>query len=88
MRKRLINHFAGLVPFEVEKNLTRLAMGLAAALNAKAENAMGSALEHARNTLETVERLLRSTPDTMDKIESALAGFNAAHLPARDRNSD
>ena len=87
LRNRLLKHFSGLVPFEVEKNLTRLAMGLAAGLNNKAENAMGSALEHAKNTLETVERLLCSTPDTMNKIESALAGFDTAFSSTRDRKS-
>ncbi len=75
LRNRLLNHFAGLIPFEVEKNLTRLAMGLAAGLNNKAESAMNSALEHAKNTLDTVERLLRSSPDTLNEIESAAASF-------------
>ncbi len=75
LKKRLLTHFAGLIPFEVEKNLTRLAMGLAAALDNKAEGAMSAALEHAKNTLTTVERLLRSSPGTLAEIEAAIAGF-------------
>jgi len=75
LRNRLLKHFAGLVPFEVEKNLTRLAMGLSTSLNGKAEKAMAAALTHAKNTLDTVERLLCASPDTLNEIEAAVAGL-------------
>ena len=75
LRKRLLGHFESLVPFEAEKNLTSLAMGLADDINKTGRTAMLAALDYAQATLDTIERLLRSHPDTLKEIDSALAGL-------------
>lgn len=77
LRRKLLDHFESLVPFEAEKNLTRLAMGLANEITKTERTAMLAALDYAQASLDTVERLLRSQPDTLKKIDSALAGLES-----------
>lgn len=67
-----LRHFLGQLPFETEKNLTRLAMHLAESLNAKTERAMNAALEHARTIQDTVERALLTSPEELKEIEAAI----------------
>ena len=71
-RNALRRHFIGLIPFENEKNLTRLAMRLAESLNAKTKRAMDIALEHSKTIQDTVEKALLTSPESLSEIETAL----------------
>jgi GTP-binding protein EngB required for normal cell division len=71
-RRPLLRHFTAQLPFETEKNLTRLAMGLAETVNAGTQTAMLSGLTHAEGVLDTVERVLSSTPEELGSIEADL----------------
>ncbi len=73
LRKILIKYYLGLVPFETEKNLTRLAMGLSAAMDQWTESSMKAALEHVNAVQNTVESLLAASPDSLAEIERAVA---------------
>lgn len=71
-KKLFLRHFLGQLPFETEKNLTRLAMHLAESLNAKTDKAMNAALEHAGTVQDTVERALSASPEELKEIEAAI----------------
>ncbi len=71
-KKLFLRHFLGQLPFETEKNLTRLAMHLAESTNAKTGRAMNAALEHARAVQDTVERALLTSPEELKEIEAAI----------------
>ena len=71
-KKAFLKHFDGQIPFETEKNLTRMAMQLLKNLNSKTEKAMNAALEHARTIQNTVERSLSTSPEDLSEIEAAI----------------
>ncbi len=71
-KKLFLRHFLGQLPFETEKNLTRLAMHLAESLNSKTERAMNAALEHAGAIQDTVEHALLADPGELKEIEASL----------------
>jgi GTP-binding protein EngB required for normal cell division len=66
-------HFLKLIPWEAEKNLSRLANQWAEAANACIEGLVSQALEFMRKELETLESLTTMAEDRREELESALA---------------
>jgi GTP-binding protein EngB required for normal cell division len=65
-------HFLRLLPWEAEKNLSRLANQWAEAVNACIEGLVSQALEFMRKELETLESLTTVAEDRRDDIQRAL----------------
>jgi hypothetical protein len=65
-------HFLRLIPWEVEKNLSRLANQWAEAVSASIDGLAGQALESIKSELTTVESLISGATDQRTDIEAAL----------------
>ena len=74
----LVNrHFLRMLPWEVEKNLCRLAAQWTAAIGRCVDNVAGQAQEFIQRELATVEDLLAKAPDRRAAVEKALAEIEA-----------
>ncbi len=65
-------HFLRLIPWEVEKNLARLANQWADAVGASIENLAAQSMESMKKELTTVDALIASASDRRADIEAAL----------------
>ncbi len=76
-RRMFIRHFLSLVPFETEKNIIRMAMSIASDVNNNTDRARQAALQHVKDTLDAIERILAEKPDSTGRIEAALKSLEA-----------
>jgi GTP-binding protein EngB required for normal cell division len=65
-------HFLRIIPWEVEKNLSRLANQWAEAVSDSIESITSQAVESMRKELTTIDTLISGTSDQSQNIESAL----------------
>jgi len=65
-------HFLRLIPWEVEKNLSRLANQWADAVNASIDSLAGQSVESMKKELTTIEALVSNATDQRLEIESTL----------------
>jgi hypothetical protein len=65
-------HFLRIIPWEVEKNLSRLASQWADAVNASIESLASQSMESMRKELMTIEALVSGASDQRMDIEAAL----------------
>jgi GTP-binding protein EngB required for normal cell division len=65
-------HVLGLIPWEVEKNLTRLAGDWAAAVDAAIADLQAQAVACVESELRTLDRLLTQRPDAATRFRAAL----------------
>ncbi|HNR35781.1 MAG TPA: dynamin family protein [Candidatus Hydrogenedentes bacterium] len=65
-------HFLRLIPWEVEKNLSRLASQWADAVNASIDSLARQSMESIQNELATIEGLVSGVGDQCSAIETAL----------------
>jgi GTP-binding protein EngB required for normal cell division len=72
-RPLIERHFLRLIPWEVEKNLSRLAGQWAESVNASIENLVGQALQFMEEEIATIERMVSQAKDRRPAIEEALA---------------
>lgn len=70
-------HFLRLLPWETEKNLSRLAGQWADAVNASIDDLARQALDFMRNELSTIEGLISSGGDRRQEIRKALEDLDA-----------
>ena len=71
-RPLLRRHFFKLLPWEAEKNLSRLGVQWGEAVNESIDNLARQSLEFIRSELSSIERLISRAPDECGRIESAL----------------
>jgi len=72
-RSRVERHFIGLIPYEVEKNLSRLASQWTEGINAAIRSIQTEAERSVRDQIATVESLLSRTQSEAEGIRSDLA---------------
>jgi hypothetical protein len=72
-RPLIERHFLRLIPWEAEKNLSRLAGQWADAVNASIEDLTGQAERFMEEELATIERMVSHAADRRPVIEEALA---------------
>ena len=65
-------HFLRIIPWEVEKNLSRLASQWADAVNASIESLASQSMESMKKELTTIETLISGASDQRVEIETAL----------------
>ena len=82
-RPLIERHFLRLIPWEAEKNLSRLAGQWAEAVNASIDDLAGQAVRFMEEELATIERLVSQAADRGPAIEEALAT-----LAALERSGD
>jgi len=70
LKKPLISHFMGKIPFEVEKNLTRLAMAISKQVSDSMEMVMQNSLKQIRRDMEVLRKTLSSSPNDISQIET------------------
>jgi len=81
----LVNrHLQKQIPWEVEKNLSRLSAQWAEATNRCIDGLARQALEFIRNELAVVERLVSETRDRRQEIEQALERLDPESTPVPD----
>ena len=83
-RPLIERHFLGLIPWEAEKNLSRLAGQWAEAVNASIEDLAGQALEFMEKESSTIERLVSNTDSRQTDIAMALKELELLEAGLRD----
>lgn len=73
-----IRHFIGLVPYEVEKNMSRLTSQLADLLNDAIARDSARIINHVETYLETAAQLLASTPNDTAALTAASNSLHSA----------
>ncbi|MBI5482881.1 MAG: hypothetical protein HY888_00255, partial [Deltaproteobacteria bacterium] len=76
-------HFLGLVPWEVEKNLSRLANQWAESTNASIDSLVSQAMEFVVQELATLESLATSEDDLGPKLRQAIEAVDLAIISLR-----
>jgi hypothetical protein len=76
-------HFLRLIPWETEKNLSRLANQWAEAANACIDELVSQALDFMRKELATLESLMATTEDRRADIQEALKTLDSLGLNRR-----
>jgi len=71
-RPLLKRHLFQLLPWEAEKNLSRLGVQWGEAVNESIDNLARQSLEFIRSELSTVERLISQAPNEIGRLEAAL----------------
>jgi len=80
----LVNrHFLRMLPWEVQKNLCRLAAQWTAAIGRCVDDVAREAQEFIQRELATVEDLLEKAPDRRAAAEKALAEIEALEAPIK-----
>jgi GTP-binding protein EngB required for normal cell division len=77
-------HFLRLIPWEAEKNLSRLAAQWAETVNASIEDLAGQALDFMEKEFSTIERLVSNTDDRQADIARALKELESLEAGLRD----
>lgn len=85
VRRAVNRHFLALLPWEVEKNLARLAGQWADAASASIDELARQALEFMEREVATIERLVGRGDDRRERIRAGLAELGA--MGGRDRIS-
>lgn len=71
-RPFLKRHLFKLLPWEAEKNLSRLGVQWSSAVNESIDNLASQSLEFIRSELATIKKLISQAPDELGRIEAAL----------------
>lgn len=82
VRPAVNRHFLKLLPWEAEKNLSRLAAQWAAAVDASVDDLARQALEFMQNELSTIEGLVAGGDDRREEIRKALSELDALERSA------
>ena len=83
-RPLIERHFLRLIPWEAEKNLSRLAGQWAEAVNASIEDLAGQTLEFMEKELSTIERLVSNTDSRQSDLAMALKELESLEAGLRD----
>jgi hypothetical protein len=76
-RRSFEKHFLSMVPWEIEKNLSRLATQWSDGVNAAIRNIQVEAEKSVKDQISTVESLLSQAPSESEGIKSALEEIDA-----------
>jgi GTP-binding protein EngB required for normal cell division len=86
-RPLIERHFLRLIPWEAEKNLSRLAGQWAEAVNASIEDLTGQALRFMEEELATIARMVSNTDDRQADIAMALKELEALETGLEDKRA-